>query len=146
MKRTVLSLTSLLLWAGIAAADAPHFTALCADLEGSQATLGVLFKVAGVGNEPVNVTLADDAQFTCTTKGSGQETSAHQTVSVTQSFTPHNGSFRGSLSFAAECPGSQIESDATFSGVTITVSRGSTLLLTESVTDDNGNLFIEPCP
>jgi hypothetical protein len=145
MKRIAIAICCCLFLVGIAAADAPHFTALCADLNSANATLAVTFKVAGVGNEPVNVTLADDIDFTCTTKGSGQETSAHQTVSVIQSFTPRNGSFRGSLSFAPTCPGTQIESNATFSGVTITVSRGNTILLEEDVTNDQGVLLIDTC-
>jgi hypothetical protein len=145
MKRIATIVCCCLFLVGIAVADAPHFTSLCGTVDSANAVLTVNFKVAGVGNEPVDVTLSDSVDFTCTTKGSGQETSAHQTVRVTKTFTPHNGSFKGSLTFEARCPGTQIESNATFRNVFITVSRDSTTLLRQRVTDADGNLVIDSC-
>jgi len=141
MKRIATVVCCCLFLVGIAAADAPHFTALCVNLDQTNAIIGVNFKVAGLGSEPVDVTLSDDVDFTCTTKGNGQQTSAHQTFSINKSFTPRNGSFKGSLSFVAKCPGTQIESNATFINVFITIDS----TLEEQVTDSSGAPLIDTC-
>jgi hypothetical protein len=133
----VLVMTSSLLWAA-----SPQFNKLSAVPNGP--TLNVAFKGTGLGNDPGTVTLADDVTVECFSQGKGgtQQTSATTKVSTTENFTPHNGSYTGSISFTARCPGNQDEGVATFSDVTITLTT-STGSVCEPVTNSAGQICTE---
>jgi hypothetical protein len=129
----MLVMTSSPLWAASA-----QFNKLSATTDGN--TLNVAFKVTGLGNEPGTVTLADEATVECFSQGKNgdQQTSATTKITKAENFTPHNGSYTGSISFTATCPGNQVERDATFSDVTITLKAG-TVTICEPVTNSNGD-------
>jgi hypothetical protein len=97
------------------------------------------FKVTGVGNQPGTITLADEATVTCHASGSDQENSATTKVSTSQAFTPHNGTYSGSISFRAGCPDHQSATDPIFSDVTITVSTPAATIC-EPVTNSTGQI------
>jgi hypothetical protein len=127
--RKVLTVAALTVIATISLWAAAQFNRLTGSVAGS--TLTVDFKLTGLGNETVDVTLDAAANFDCQAR-SGTITSAHQTVHTTKSFTPHNGTTSGSVSATVSCPGSQTELNVSFTNATVTVR------------DANGNILIGP--
>ena len=105
---TLLAVASFSLW--IALADSPHFIKASANCTG--ANLNVSFKEAGLGSNPVTITLSGTATATyqCFNNGGKHPRAANKTTvsgsqSVTGVFYPQNGQVTNTLSLSPPGPG-----------------------------------------
>ena len=149
MKRIMFTVLSLLVMAsitaGIAWAQNPSFNKLSATTTGN--TLTVNFKLTGLGNATtVDVTLSDEFDFTCTSRGKSgtQTTSAHQTINQTTTFSvgPKPGTSSGTVSFEATCPGSQTASGAIFRNVSISATASTGSAGPVAITGPSGEILV----
>lgn len=105
---SLIIVSSLSLW--VALADSPHFIKASASCDGSN--LQVSFKEAGLGSNPVTISLTGTATATyqCFNGGGNHPKAANKTtVSATQTvsgvFYPQNGQVTNSLSMSPPGPG-----------------------------------------
>ena len=106
---TLFVMASLSLWIGLA--DSPHFINASASCTGD--SLKVSFKEAGLGSNPVTITLSatGTATYQCFNNGgnhpkAGNKTTVSASLSVSGVFYPKNGQVTNSLSLTPPGPGS----------------------------------------
>jgi hypothetical protein len=106
---TLVAVAGLSLW--IAAAASPHFISASASCTGD--SLLVSFKEAGLGNDPVTITLTatGTATYQCFNGGgnhpqAGNKTTVSASLSASGVFYPQNGQVTNSLSLTPPGPGS----------------------------------------
>jgi hypothetical protein len=115
MRRIIIAFLTLVATAGlslwIVLADSPHFLKASASCSGSN--LVVSFKEAGLGNNPVTITLSATATATyqCFNNGgnhpkAGNKTTVSSSRSVSGVFYPQNGQVTNSLLLSPPGPGS----------------------------------------
>ena len=120
-----------------ALAQNPHFTSgPTTTVSGpGNGTLTACSTIAGLGSTPTDITLScSNVTFQCINKA-GMTNNAHQTLTATQQFTPHNGTIKNAcVSIAATCPPGQAgPTNVTFAGCTYTVTQNGQIVLTSNV-------------
>ncbi len=140
MKRMSVTLTclvalGLLVTAAPALADNAHFTSgPTSTVNGG--TLTVCSTIAGLGSTPTDITLTcPNVTFQCVNK-QGNINNAHQTLTATQEFTPHNGTIKNAcVAVTATCPPGQAgPTNVDFGTCTYTVTQNGTTVLSADVT------------
>jgi hypothetical protein len=139
--RTVKSVALLLCALALSTAPAfgqnPHFTSgPTATVSGfNNSVLTACSTIAGLGSTPTDITLScSNVTFQCVNRA-GTTNNAHQTLTATQEFTPHNGTIKNAcVSVSATCPPGQAGPfNVQFQGCTYTVSQNGQVVLTSNV-------------
>jgi hypothetical protein len=140
LRRSFLTLTCLatagmLFTAAPVLAQNPHFTSGPTSTT-TDGTLQVCSTISGLGSTTTDITLScPNVTFQCVNKA-GSTNNAHQTLTATQEFTPHNGTIKNAcVSVTATCPPGQAgPTNVDFGTCTYDVSQGGTIVLSSSIT------------
>jgi hypothetical protein len=125
----ILAFVAIVFAAAPAMAQNPHFTSGPTSTVNG-ATLTECATIAGLGNEVTTVTLTcSDVTFQCQNSG-GNIDNAHQTLTNSQSFQPHNGTIKNAcVSVTASCPDHQTPINVNFGSCTYTVFQNGQQVL-----------------
>jgi hypothetical protein len=136
LRRSFLTLTCLAI-AGMLFTAVPVFAQNAHFTKGptsttTDGTLQICSTIAGLGSTTTDITLnCTNVTFQCVNRA-GNVNNAHQTLTNTQEFTPHNGTIKNAcVSVTATCPPGQAgPTNVNFGSCTYTVSQGGTTVLT----------------
>jgi len=134
LRTTVLSLLLTLCLATTGWAQNPHFVSGPTTTQ-NNGVLTSCATIAGLGSTPTDITLScSNVTFQCVNKA-GNVNNAHQTLTATQAFTPHNGTIKNAcVSVAATCPPGQTgPTNVNFNTCSYTVTQNGVIVLQQNV-------------